>query len=123
MNPHTDQTEQTQRTVNNHLQSFSRGDVDAIMADYAERAVFYTPDGALRGKAAIRAFFEQLLLSFPPGSTFEITKQIFDANLAYLVWAGESQKLRIPLATDTILLENGRIVQQTFAAQIHAKVS
>jgi ketosteroid isomerase-like protein len=123
MTPNTEQTERTQRTVTNHIQSFNRGDVDGIMADYAETAVFYTPDGALRGKAEIRAFFEQLLLSFPPGSTFEITKQIFDSNLAYLVWAGESKKLNIPLATDTILVHNGRITQQTFAAQIQAKLS
>jgi ketosteroid isomerase-like protein len=123
MNPHAEQTERTQRTVNNHLQSFSRGDLDALMADYAETAIFCTPEGILRGKAEIRAFFEQLLVSFPPGSTFEIAKQIVDSNLAYLVWAGESQKLHIPLATDTILLHNGRIAQQTFAAQIQQKLS
>jgi ketosteroid isomerase-like protein len=123
MNTNTHQTEQTERTVKNHLQSFSRGDVDAIMADYAEAAVFYTPDGPLRGKAQIRPFFEQLLLTFPPGSTFELTQLIFDGHLAYLVWKGESAKLRIPFATDTIFLREGKIVQQTFAAQLQSKSS
>jgi len=123
MNTNEDLSEQTQRTVNNHINSFNRGDVDAIMVDYAETAVFCTPERALRGRAEIRSFFEELLLSFPPGSTFEIKKQIFDENLAYLVWTGESKKLSIPFATDTIFLKEGQIVKQTFAAQLQIKSS
>lgn len=119
----TEQTAQTKRTVQNHLRAFQRGDVPAIMADYAEGAVFYTPDGALRGKEAIRPLFEDLLARFPAGSQLEVQQQIIDERLAYLVWTGESEQLSIPLATDTILVHDGMIVQQTFAAQLKPKNS
>lgn len=123
MDTNTHRQQQTERTLKNHLQSFSRGDVDGIMADYAEAAVFYTPDGALRGKAQIRPFFEQLVSTFPPGSTFEVKQQIVDGDLAYLVWTGESKLLHVQLATDTLFLRAGKILQQTFAAQVQSKSS
>lgn len=112
---------QTEETLNNHIYAFGKGDVDAIMADYAEEAIFFTPEGALHGKAEIRSLFEQLLVDFPPGSVVDITQQIIEGEIAYLVWDGESQKLKIPFATDTLLIRDGKIVVQTFAAQIEAK--
>lgn len=112
---------QTKQTLQNHLQAAERGDVDAIVADYAEDAIFFTPDGLLRGRSEIRAFFEQLMADFPSGSTIEVKQQIVDGELAYLVWSGESETLSIPFATDTLIVRDGKIVQQTFAAQMHAK--
>lgn len=112
---------QTEQTLQNHLQAFGQGDVDAVMADYAEDAVFYTPDGPLRGKAEIRPFFEELITDFPPGSTIEISQQTIDDELVYLVWSGESEALTISFATDTLIVRNGKIVQQTFAAKIQSK--
>ena len=112
---------QTEEILNSHIYAFSQGDVDALMADYAEEAIFLTPEGLLRGKAAIRQLFKQLLADFPPGSDVEIAQQIIDEEVAYVVWSGESARLRIPLATDTLLVRDGQIVIQTFAAQIEAK--
>lgn len=117
----TTHTEQTQQTLQSHLEAFGRGDVDAIMADYADDAVFYTPDGALRGKTQIRRLFDDLVAKFPPGSSVDIARQTVDGELAYLVWSGESDKLEIPFATDTLLVHDGKIVRQTFAAQINDK--
>jgi ubiquinone/menaquinone biosynthesis C-methylase UbiE len=112
---------QTEEIVNNHLQAFARGDVDGLMADYAEEAIFFTPEGVLHGRAEIRRLFEQLLADFPPGSAVEITQQLIEGETAYLVWRGESGKLKIPFATDTLLIRDGKIHIQTFAAQTEAK--
>ncbi|MCB9078813.1 MAG: methyltransferase domain-containing protein [Anaerolineaceae bacterium] len=111
----------TEEVLNSHIYAFSQGDVDALMADYAEEAIFLTPEGLLRGKAEIRGLFKQLLADFPPGSDVEIAQQIIDEEVAYVVWSGESPRLKIPLATDTLLIRDGKIVIQTFAAQIEAK--
>lgn len=112
---------QTEETLNNHIYAFAQGDIDAIIADYAEESIFFTPEGTLHGKAEIRRLFEQLLADFPPGSEVEITQQLIEGETAYVVWNGESQKLKIPFATDTLLIREGKIVIQTFAAQIEAK--
>lgn len=112
---------QTEETLNSHIYAFAQGDLEALMADYAEEAVFFTPEGVLRGKADIRRLFEQLLADFPPGSAVEISQQLIDDEAAYVVWSGESERLKIPFATDTLLVRDGKIVIQTFAAQIEAK--
>jgi len=112
---------QTEETLNNHIYAFAQGDVTAIMADYAEDALFFTPDGVLRGKAEIRPLFERLLADFPPGSEVELRQQLIEGETAYVVWSGESEQLKIPFATDTLLIRDGKIVVQTFAAQIEVK--
>lgn len=114
-------SQQTEQTLHNHLQAAEQGDVDAIVADYAEDAVIFTPDGILRGRDEIRSLFEELVADFPPGSTVEMKQQIVDGELAYLVWAGASEKLDIPLATDTLIVRDGKIVMQTFTAQMEVK--
>lgn len=113
--------QQTKETLQNHLQAADQGDMDALMADYAEDAVFFTPNGIRRGKDEIRALFEELVVDFPPGSSIEIEQQLIDGDLAYIVWSGESEKVSIPLATDTLIVRDGKIVQQTFVAQMEAK--
>jgi ketosteroid isomerase-like protein len=114
---------QTEETLLKHLQAFGSGDVDAVMADYDEASVLIIPDGPLRRLAEIRSFFESLVADFPPGSAFELSKQIVEGEIAYIVWSGESEKLRIPFATDTFIIRGGKIVVQTFAGQMEEKAS
>jgi hypothetical protein len=98
------------------------GDVDAIMADFAADAVLITPDGTLHGQAQIRPVFETFVTQIlPPGSTLNIVPQIVEGDIAYLLWAGESADYRIPWGTDTFVIRAGKIVAQTFAAQMEAK--
>jgi len=115
-------SEQTEKTLLHHLQTFGVGNVDAIMADYSEDAVLITPDGTLLGQAQIRPVFETFVTQIlPPGSTLTIVKQIIEGDIAYLLWAGESAHYRIPWGTDTFVIRAGKIVAQTFAAQMEAK--
>ena len=114
----------TEETLLKHLQAFGNGDVDAIMTDYDEAAVLIMPDGPLRGTVEIRSAFESLLADLPPGSTtLEVSKQIVEGEIAYIVWSGESEKLKIPFATDTFVVRDGKIVAQTFTPQMEKKAS
>ena len=47
------------------VQGFNDHDVDAIMASYTQDAQLITPDGELRGQAAIRAYWAVWLEAFP----------------------------------------------------------
>jgi hypothetical protein len=113
----------TEETLNKHLQAFGSGDVDAIMTDYDEAAVFIDQDGTRRGRAEIRAFFESLVADFPPGSALELSERIVEEDVAYIVWSGESEKLKISFASDTFIVREGKIVVQTLAAQMEKKAS
>lgn len=105
-----------------HLQAIGAGDVDAIMADYAEDAVLFTPNGALHGHNEIRTLFEAMVTGvLPPGSSFVMLQQIIEGEIAYIVWSAESDSYDIPFGTDTFFIHDGKIVTQTFAAQMEAK--
>jgi len=112
---------QTENTLLHHLHAIGAGDIDAIMKDYAEEAVLCTPEGMLRGPDQIRPMFEMVVTKvLPPGSTVKIVRQIVEGDLAYVVWSAESASYTIPLGTDTFVMREGKIVTQTFAAQLEA---
>jgi hypothetical protein len=95
-----------------HLEALTVG-VEEVMKDYTESSIFFSPDGLLRGRAAIRLYFEQLLSSFPPALAQALTlvRQDIDGDVAYIVWKAEPF---IPMGTDTFVIRDGKIVVQTF---------
>jgi len=50
-----------------------------------------------------------------------MVQQLVEGEIAYIVWSAESQRYRIPLATDTYVIRDGKIVAQTFAARLEPK--
>ena len=112
---------QTEATLLHHLTAFGGGDVDEILADYTEESVVITHDGALRGLADIRPFFENFVKILPPGSDFQMIKQVTEGELAYIFWKAESDHVSIPLGTDTFIIRDSKIVLQTFAGTIETK--
>jgi hypothetical protein len=111
----------TQATIEHHLQAIPQG-VDAIMSDYTEQSVLFTQQGPLQGLGPIRAFFEAFLASSPPEllAAFTILRMDAQGEAAYLVWKAEPF---IPLATDTFVVRDGRILVQTFTALAPASVA
>lgn len=103
----------TEATLSHHLQAFGEG-VEAIMADYTPDSVLFTPDGPLRGLEPIRGFFDGFLRNSPPEllRAMTLVRQDVDGEVAYILWNAPPY---IPLATDTFLVRNGKIVAQTFA--------
>ena len=100
-------------TLSHHLQAFSEG-LDAIMMDYTPESVLFTPDGPLPGLEAIRAFFENFLNTSPPEllRAMRLVRQDVHGDVAYIMWKAEPF---IPLATDTFVVRDGKIVAQSFA--------
>jgi ketosteroid isomerase-like protein len=105
----------TEAVVRNHLQAFleQRG-IPAIVDDYAESAQFYTGTSIYRGKQEIGHFFTDFIGSLPTGAIerFTLTSLLVEGGIAYITWQVNSE---IPLGTDTFVVENGKIVSQTFA--------
>ena len=110
----------TQDVLTHHLSCF--GDIAGTMADYIDESRFFTPDGLLRGSEAIRKFFVKLFDEFAkPGMSFEMLRQEVDGDTAYIVWKAETADNRFELGTDTFIVQNGKIVTQTFAGKISPK--
>ncbi len=105
----------TETVVRNHLQAFlQQKGVAAIVSDYGESARLYSEAKIYQGKQEIHRFFVEFIDSLPAAATerFSLRSLRIDANIAFITWnVGED----IPLGTDTFVVENGKIVAQTFA--------
>ena len=113
-------SKQTEKTLLHHWQAFEAGDVETIMSDYATDAVLITPDGPLKGHAQIRSMFEKFL-RIPNSISLNLAKQIVEGEMAYILWSGSSALYNATFATDTFVMRDGKIVAQTFAAQLEKK--
>ncbi len=104
----------TEAVLQRHLQAAGVS-VDAVMADYVADSVLIAHDATHRGLAEIRAFFTELLEGRTRGfpGAFKMIRQEVSGELAYIVWEARPW---FPFATDTLLVRNGKIVFQTFAA-------
>ncbi len=113
----------TSDVLDRHLKAFAGYDVGGLLADYASDAVLFVPTGLLRGPHAIKPLFEALVSEFAkPGSSFTIQQLCVDGDHAYIVWTAETADNSYELATDTVVVRNGKIVAQSFAAKIIPKM-
>jgi ketosteroid isomerase-like protein len=106
---------ETETVVRNHLQAFlEQKGVAAIVSDYDEAARFYSEAAIYHGKQQIGGFFADFIDALPTGAidNFALSSMHVDGNIAYITWSVDT---RIPLGTDTFVVDNGKIVSQTFA--------
>lgn len=112
----------TNDVLERHLRSFGKRDLDGILLDYAAGAVLFTPEGPIKGIAAIKTFFHALLAEFgKPGATFSLKHQSVEGDYGYILWSAETADNVYELGTDTFVVCDGRIVVQSFAGKITPK--
>jgi len=91
-------TRTPEEVFQHHAEALGAGDLDEIVADYADDAVFITPAGVLRGKDGIRAAFTQLLADVP-----------------------DADKTRVEDGIDTFIFRDGLIRLQTVRYSLQHK--
>jgi ketosteroid isomerase-like protein len=112
----------TSDVLDHHLKCFGEYDVEGTLSDYTPDAVLFVPGGPLKGPDAIRPLFQALISEFAkPGSSFTMRERWVEGDHAYILWTAETADNSYELATDTFVVRNGKIVAQSFAAQIKAK--
>ena len=112
----------TKDVLNHHIQSFGEGNLNGILSDYASNAVMFTPNGPLEGVEAIKNLFKGLLAEFAkPGSSFKLNHESVKGDYAYILWTAETADNIYDMVTDTLVVKDGKIVVQSFAAKILPK--
>jgi ketosteroid isomerase-like protein len=112
----------TQTTLGHHLDCFGRGDMDGILEDYTPESVLLTPTGIVRGKDELRGFFAGMFAEFgKPGMSFNMLSQSVDGDVAQIIWSAETADNSYEYASDTFVMENGKITAQTLAAKVTPK--
>lgn len=105
-----------------HRKAFAERSMDELMADYAPDALFFTPEGILRGPEAIRGVFENLFNEFAkPGVSFTRKVTLIEGDYVYLVWTAETPDNSYELASDVFVIQDGRIQMQAFTAKSRSK--
>jgi hypothetical protein len=102
----------TEIVFNHHLAAFAKG-LNEVMADYTNASVVVTPDATHTGLSEIGKFFQGFLATATPEfwAAFKVVSSSVHGDVAYLVW---SSVPAVALATDTLLVREGKILVQTF---------
>jgi hypothetical protein len=105
-------TRTPQEVFAHHGEVLVAGDLDGIVSDYTEDAIFITPSGILRGKDGVRQGFEKLLGDLP-NAEWEIVTTLFEDDAMLLEWKARSQETKADDGIDTFMFRDGLIRVQT----------
>ena len=103
-----------------HAQALGAGDLDEIVADYTDDAVFITPAGVQRGKDGIRAAFTQLLADVQ-NAAWDLKTQIYEHDVLFLEWAADAAATFVEDGIDTFVFRDGLIQVQTVRYTLQRK--
>jgi hypothetical protein len=108
--------EQTRKVLAHHWETFKGNDLEGTMADYTEESFLITPDKTYHGLAEIRANFVTAFGVFPKDSSkLTLSKSIATRDVGYIIWSAATPTMQLVYATDTFIIQNGKIVRQTYA--------
>lgn len=94
-----------------HSAKFGTGDLAGVLANYAEDALFITPNQVLHGPSGVRQGLEKLLADLPDAQ-WEIKEQIA-SDVILLSWTANNGTVQVLDGTDTFVIRDGKIHAQT----------
>jgi hypothetical protein len=109
-----------EEVLSHHAQALGAGDLDEIVADYTDDAVFITPAGAKRGKDGVREGFTELLADVP-NADWDLKTLIFADDILFLEWAADAARTRVEDGIDTFVFRDGLIRVQTVRYTLQLK--
>jgi ketosteroid isomerase-like protein len=109
-----------QEVFQHHAEALIAGDLDGIVADYSDDAVFITPEGVLHGKDGIRQAFTKLLSDLP-SAEWEVPTTIFEGDVLLIEWNAKSESTRADDGIDTFVFRDGMIRVQTVRYTLQTK--
>jgi ketosteroid isomerase-like protein len=101
-----------QEVFSHHAEVLIAGDLEGIVSDYADDAVFITPAGALHGKDGVREGFTKLLADVP-AADWDVPTQIYEGDVLFIEWSADSERTRVEDGIDTFVFRDGLIRVQT----------
>ena len=75
--------------LQDHVRAVNSGDMQVILADYADHAQVLTAQGALKGKPGVEAFFTQAM-SLLPGVQLTVNQAVTGENCLLVWWSADS---------------------------------
>src|SRR6476660_3543144 len=101
-------TRTPQEVFQHHAEVLIAGDLEGIVSDYADDAVFITPSGTLHGKDGVREGFTKLLADVPDAE-WAVPTQIFEGDVLFIEGSAHSEKTKAEDGIDTFVFRDGLI--------------
>ena len=105
-------TRTPQEVFQHHAEVLIGGDLEGIVSDYADDAVFITPAGPLYGKDGVREGFTKLLADVP-NAEWDVPTQIFEGDVLFIEWTAKAESSYVEDGIDTFVFRDGQIRVQT----------
>lgn len=104
-----------QQVVEHHLDAFTHHDVEAVLSDYTDDAIFIAPKQTVQGKPALRHMFESFLANGTgktPAPVFE-AKVTSEGDVGYEHWVMNPGQPSSMEGTDAFVVRHGKILFHT----------
>jgi ketosteroid isomerase-like protein len=95
--------------IDHHFASIGKGDLDAILSDYADDAFMITGRGVVKGKDAIRAVYARMTKDGTVGIDMKVIARFAEKDVAHAVWTQDGGGLK---SAATLVVRDGKIVSQ-----------
>ncbi|NPV10063.1 MAG: nuclear transport factor 2 family protein [Anaerolineae bacterium] len=102
----------TKEVFDHHVDALMRGDLTALMTDYADDGVLMTMDAVYTGKEAIRSFFVEALGSLP-NLRLTGTGEHVSGDVVMCTYCGDCDVATVPAGVDTFIIRDDKIRLQT----------
>ena len=109
-----------EEVFSHHAQALGAGDLDEIVADYADDALFISPAGVLCGKDGVREAFIRLLADVL-NADWDLKTLIYADDVLFLEWAADAARTRVEDGIDTFVFRDGMIRVQTLRYTLQLK--
>ena len=110
-----DELRTPEQVVKHHWEAFSQHDLEAVLSDYADDAIFIAPNQTVQGKPALRQMFAKYFsggasTQTPPSFEAKITA---DGDVGYEHWVSNADKPGALEGTDAFVVRHGKILFHT----------
>jgi len=106
----------TQEVFDHHVAGFVARDVATILEDFTDDSLLIANGKTYSGAEEIANFFADLFAELPADCEFALPECVIRDRFVYIIWNAESDTVVYEFATDTMVVENGKIVLQTVGA-------
>lgn len=103
----------TKEVWEHHCVAFANANIDEVMSDFAEDALYITTNKVIRGRENIRILYDSHFKSLEKDSQSKIISETMEGEIVFFEWTFESPTVKISDGVDTFIIRDGYIVAQT----------
>ena len=113
-------SKETKKVWEHHISSWYAGDIDAIMADFAEDSRLILNGKVYEGIEKIRGHFDYALQTFANGELI-LNPEVIEGEVIYIYWYFTPRNDNEYFGTCTFVVKNGIIKCQTLGSALYEK--